>query len=122
MILFATSQTQTFGVQMETTDRMVSTEFIVFHFFTGSISSQLLYSLLFFSQVILTPEQQERIRLNRERALAKRRAAQEKQAEQNNTQTGIRGLQYKDQNCITDKCKHLALFLMRSDKLNEPAF
>jgi len=50
---------QTFGVQMETRDRMV----------------------------ILTPEQQERIRLNRERALAKRRAAQEKQAEQNNTQT-----------------------------------
>ena len=36
----------------------------------------------------MTPEQQERIRLNRERALAKRKAAQERQAQQNNTQTG----------------------------------
>lgn len=70
----------------------------------------------------MTPEQQERIRLNRERALAKRRAAQEKQAEQNNTQTGIRGLQYKNQNCIAEKCKHLTFFLMESDNLNEPAF
>ena len=70
----------------------------------------------------MTPEQQERIRLNRERALAKRRATQEKQAEQHNTQTGIRGLQYKDQNCIIDKFKHVAVYLMRSDKLNEPAF
>jgi len=40
------------------------------------------------SMVILTPEQQERIRLNRERALAKRKAAQEKQAVGDNTQTG----------------------------------
>lgn len=39
-------------------------------------------------QVILTPEVQERIRQNRERALAKRRAAHERQAEQTNTQTG----------------------------------
>lgn len=54
--------------------------------------------MLFSSQVILTPEQQERIRLNRERALAKRKAAQEKQAEDNNTQTGTRGLESKDQN------------------------
>ena len=39
-------------------------------------------------QVILTPEMQERIRQNRERALAKRRAAHERQAEQTNTQEG----------------------------------
>ena len=37
-------------------------------------------------KVILTPEQQERMRLNRERALAKRRAAQENQTAQGNTQ------------------------------------
>ena len=36
----------------------------------------------------MTPEQQERIRLNRERALAKRKAAQDKQAVGDNTQTG----------------------------------
>lgn len=35
--------------------------------------------------VILTPEQQERIRLNRERALTKRKAAQENQIAQENT-------------------------------------
>ena len=35
---------------------------------------------------ILTPEQQERMRLNRERALAKRRAAQENQTAHGNTQ------------------------------------
>ena len=45
----------------------------------------------------MTPEQQERIRLNRERALAKRKAAQEKQAEQNDTLTGTRGLEPKNQ-------------------------
>lgn len=39
-------------------------------------------------QVILTPEMQERIRQNRERALAKRRAAHERQAEETNTQKG----------------------------------
>ena len=39
-------------------------------------------------QVILTPEMQERIRQNRERALAKRRTARERQAEQPNTQKG----------------------------------
>ena len=39
----------------------------------------------------MTPEQQERIRLNRERALAKRKAAQEKQAVGDNTQTGQTG-------------------------------
>lgn len=39
-------------------------------------------------QVILTPEMQERIRQNRERALAKRRAAHEQQAEETNTQKG----------------------------------
>ena len=37
-------------------------------------------------KVILTPEQQERMRLNRERALAKRRAAQENQTAHGNTQ------------------------------------
>ena len=37
-------------------------------------------------KVILTPEQQERMRLNRERALAKRRAAQENQTAHENTQ------------------------------------
>ncbi|KAL9987389.1 hypothetical protein ACROYT_G001683 [Oculina patagonica] len=52
---------QAFGVQMEARDQMV----------------------------ILTPEQQERIRLNRERALARRKAALEKQAEQDNTQTDV---------------------------------
>ena len=35
----------------------------------------------------MTAEQQERIRRNREIALAKRKAAQEKQAEQDNPQT-----------------------------------
>ena len=39
-------------------------------------------------QVILTPEMQERIRQNRERALAKRRAAHERQAEQPSTLKG----------------------------------
>ena len=35
----------------------------------------------------MTSEQQERMRRNREIALAKRKAAQEKQAEQDNSQT-----------------------------------
>ena len=72
----------------------------------------------------MTPEQQERIRLNRERALAKRKAAQEKQAEQNNTQTGTRGLEPKNQRvcCVTDKCKNLATYLMGSDDLNALPF
>ena len=47
-----------------------------------------IFILLLLLQVILTPEMQERIRQNRERALAKRRAAHERQAEQPNTQKG----------------------------------
>ena len=39
----------------------------------------------------MTSEQQERMRRNREIALAKRKAAQEKQAEQDNSQTGQTG-------------------------------
>ena len=45
MILFAPSQNQTFGVQMETRDRMVSTEFIVLLFSRDRIMSYLLKHL-----------------------------------------------------------------------------
>ncbi|XP_073243744.1 uncharacterized protein [Porites lutea] len=57
----AANNMQTFGVQVEATDNVV----------------------------ILTPEMQERIRQNRERALAKRRAAHEQQAEETNTQKDL---------------------------------
>ena len=45
MILFAPSQSQAFGVQMETRDRMVSTEFIVLLFSRDWIMSYLLKHL-----------------------------------------------------------------------------
>lgn len=64
---------QTFGVQVEASNRMV----------------------------ILTPEQQERIRLNRERALAKRKAAQEKQTGQINTENGEKEVQTAESEHIT---------------------
>ena len=66
-----------------------------------------------FLQVILTPEQQERMRLNKERALAKRKATQDKRAEQlaqnelTNTQT-----------CETGKFLQIGQFSFRCTYLN----
>ena len=73
----------------------------------------------------MTPEQQERIRLNRERALAKRKAAQEKQAEQNDTQTGTKGFESKKQSVCAVSLGTVKLrlpYLMRSDNLNDLPF
>ncbi|XP_015763350.1 PREDICTED: TIMELESS-interacting protein-like [Acropora digitifera] len=71
---------QTFGAQVEANDRVV----------------------------ILTPEQQERIRLNREKALAKLKAFQEKQASQVLTQTGSTDIQTEDSNRVTTETSNNA--------------